>query len=83
MTVSHTTTLTTAFSSALADQLVTAILVLDGQLKVHYANAAADAIFAASARRLEATPARQPPTLQQFRLVATEWRTAVATNNFR
>lgn len=56
MTVSHTATLTTTFSTALADQLVTAILVLDGQLKVHYANAAADAIFAASARRLEATP---------------------------
>lgn len=43
-------------TEALADQLVTAILVLDGQLIVRYANAAADAIFAASARRLEGTP---------------------------
>lgn len=41
---------------ALADQLVTGIVILDAHLAVCYANAAAEAVFAGSSRRLLGAP---------------------------
>ena len=46
----------TEFQRTLADQLTSAVLVLDAQLTVRYANAAADAVFSGSSRRLIGAP---------------------------
>lgn len=45
-----------AADDALADQLVTGIVILDAHLAVRYVNAAAEAIFAGSSRRLLGAP---------------------------
>lgn len=58
--------MTVEFSSLILDNLVTAVVLLDEQLTIHYVNPAAEQLLACSKRRMDNT--RLPDLLQHTSL---------------